>query len=286
MLSAVRGAGLLARLPGTMASMADTMRQLRALSSTVGRLREETRRFLETKDRELGEVESSIQAIQTSLTAAAAAPLPAAGGTKRPLDGRPEATNKRVREEVKLGDELRKEEKSAVKEEGAAGASFMVTADGYTEVYTDGACPNNGRGGARAGVGVYWGDHHPLNYSSRVEGDMQTNNVAEIQAAVVAIRQAVTAGRDKLIIHTDSEYLINCVTKWMQGWKKRGWKTASGQVAKNKEDLEKLDKLLLANKGLAIRWNHVRGHSNIPGNEAADRLAVAGAARGQEAAKW
>ena len=123
MLSAVRGAGLLARLPGTMASMADTMRQLRALSSTVGRLREETRRFLETKDRELGEVESSIQAIQTSLTAAAAAPLPAAGGTKRPLDGRPEAANKRVREEVKLGDELRKEEKSAVKEEGA---SFMV----------------------------------------------------------------------------------------------------------------------------------------------------------------
>ena len=95
----------------------------------------------------------------------------------------------------------------------------------------------------------------------------QTNNVAEIQAAVVAVRQAVTAGRDKLLIHTDSEYLINCVTKWMQGWKvggsaggfvtlsqKKGWKTASGQVAKNKDDLEKLDKLILANKGLVIRW--------------------------------
>jgi len=166
----------------------------------------------------------------------------------------------------------------------------QVTGDGFTEVYTDGACPNNGRGGARAGVGVYWGDHHPLNYSSRVEGDMQTNNVAEIQAAVVAVRQAVTAGRDKLLIHTDSEYLINCVTKWMQGWKKKGWKTASGQVAKNKDDLEKLDKLILANKGLVIRWNHVRGHSNIPGNEAADRLAVAGAnmAGGQQegASKW
>ena len=75
----------MAKFPGTMASMADTMRQLRALSSTVGRLREETRRFLETKDRELGEVEGSIQAIQTSLTAAAAAPLPATGGTKRPV---------------------------------------------------------------------------------------------------------------------------------------------------------------------------------------------------------
>ena len=63
----------------------------------------------------------------------------------------------------------------AIKGDGSCpggGDGVQVTADGYTEVYTDGACPNNGRGGARAGVGVYWGDHHPLNYSSRVEGDM------------------------------------------------------------------------------------------------------------------
>ena len=59
----------------------------------------------------------------------------------------------------------------------------------------------------------------------------QTNNVAEIQAGIVAIRQAVAARRSKLVIHTDSQFLISCVTQWMQGWKVRtkvregeGWK--------------------------------------------------------------
>ena len=46
-----------------------------------------------------------------------------------------------------------------------------MTADGFTEVYTDGACPNNGKSEARAGVGVWWGDGHGLNYSRRVTGD-------------------------------------------------------------------------------------------------------------------
>ena len=54
---------------------------------------------------------------------------------------------------------------------------------------------------------------------SRVPTCRQTNNVAEIQAGVVAIRQAVVAERKKLVIHTDSQFLIDCVTKWMQGWK-------------------------------------------------------------------
>ena len=47
----------------------------------------------------------------------------------------------------------------------------------------------------------------------------QTNNVAEIQAGIVAIRQAVAARRTKLLIHTDSQFLISCVTQWMHGWK-------------------------------------------------------------------
>ena len=47
----------------------------------------------------------------------------------------------------------------------------------------------------------------------------QTNNVAEIQAGIVAIRQAVAARRNKLLIHTDSQFLISCVTQWMHGWK-------------------------------------------------------------------
>ena len=49
--------------------------------------------------------------------------------------------------------------------------AFTVNHEGFTEVYTDGACPNNGKGGARAGVGVWWGAAHPLNYSRRATGD-------------------------------------------------------------------------------------------------------------------
>ena len=45
--------------------------------------------------------------------------------------------------------------------------------------------------------------------------------MAEIQAGIVAIRQAVAARRSKLVIHTDSQFLISCVTQWMQGWKVR-----------------------------------------------------------------
>jgi len=53
--------------------------------------------------------------------------------------------------------------------------------------------------------------------------------------------------------------------------------TASGQPVKNKDDLLVLDNLIQENKGLLIRWNHVKGHSNVAGNEAADKLAVEGA---------
>ena len=57
----------------------------------------------------------------------------------------------------------------------------------------------------------------------------QTNNVAEIQAGIVAIRQAVAARRTKLLIHTDSQFLISCVTQWMPGWKVRTKCQGAGQ---------------------------------------------------------
>ncbi|KAH7975544.1 hypothetical protein HPB52_003040 [Rhipicephalus sanguineus] len=64
----------------------------------------------------------------------------------------------------------------------------------------------------------------------------------------------------------------NGVTKWMDGWIKKGWKLSDGQAVKNKEDFLEL---LKAAEGLRVKWVHVRGHSGVPGNEQADRLAVA-----------
>jgi len=166
---------------------------------------------------------------------------------------------------------------------GSGGGFKFSVEDGYTQVWTDGACPNNGKGGARAGIGVYWGEGHKLNLAQRVVGDKQTNNVAEIQAATMSISQAMGAGIAMLQVNTDSQFLINCVTLWMENWKRKGWKTATGQGVKNKEDLVELDKLLQERK-VTIKWTHVKGHSDNKGNIEADKLAVKGANLGWTAA--
>lgn len=150
---------------------------------------------------------------------------------------------------------------------------FEVDQNGYVHVYTDGACENNGRVGARAGIGVWFADNHPLNYSERVRGRL-TNNTAEIQAATYAIELAKRAGIKKLLLHTDSQFLISCITVWIHKWKKNDWKLFDGGQVKNKDDLMALDEAL---EGISVKWDHVRGHRGNHGNEMADALARAGA---------
>lgn len=153
----------------------------------------------------------------------------------------------------------------------------FVTIDDFVHVYTDGACPNNGKGAAKAGIGVWWNHGHFLNLSKRVIGQKQTNNVAEIQAINMALTQAITAGVPKLQVNTDSQFVINSVTQWIPGWKRKGWKTASGQEVKNKDDFIELDRIMQRKGSMEIRWNHVKGHSDVEGNIEADKLAVEGA---------
>ncbi|XP_071646263.1 ribonuclease H1-like isoform X2 [Temnothorax longispinosus] len=154
-------------------------------------------------------------------------------------------------------------------------ADFIVDEDGYVDVFTDGACSSNGYKEARAGIGVWFRDNHPLNVSEPVEG-RATNNMAEIQAVTVAARQAKNAGIKKLKINTDSKFLISCITKWMPIWKRRGWKTVQGKPVINKTELEEMEKEL---NSLTIAWKHVNGHVGIYGNEMADKLARDGALR-------
>lgn len=152
---------------------------------------------------------------------------------------------------------------------------FKIDDDGFLIVFTDGACEGNGRHGARAGVGVFFGTGHPLNVSEPVRG-RATNNTAEIQACTYALELAQASGFNKVKVCTDSMFTINCMTKWIRNWQKNGWKKTSGEPVINKEDLTALDR---AANGLCVKWDHVKGHAGIPGNEAADRLAVAGAQR-------
>lgn len=153
--------------------------------------------------------------------------------------------------------------------------SFIRNEDGVVKVFTDGACVNNGRVGAKAGIGVWFNHGHPLNISAPVKGPA-TNNNAEIQAARYAISQAACANLNKLIIHTDSKFLINCITEWINKWKKNNWKLVNGDDVKNKVELVKLDEAL--QKLERVEWIYVRGHKGIEGNEMADKLARDGAA--------
>lgn len=82
-------------------------------------------------------------------------------------------------------------------------------------------------------------------------------------------------------IVTDSQYCINCVTKWYIGWEKNGWKNAKNQDVENQDLIrEILTKIRERQRfGTSTDFIWIKGHSEDPGNEAADRLAVAGAQR-------
>ncbi|KRX23562.1 Ribonuclease H1 [Trichinella nelsoni] len=142
----------------------------------------------------------------------------------------------------------------------------------FAVCYTDGACVNNGRLGARAGIGVYWGENDPRNISEPLKG-LQTNNRAEIEACSRAIEQAKRDGITHLEIRTDSKYVLKCVTQWMPKWRKNNWIKPDGEMVKNLEDLIYLDKLA---NSISVKWTYVVAHNGTEGNEKADMLAKRG----------
>ncbi|XP_041721571.1 ribonuclease H1 isoform X2 [Coregonus clupeaformis] len=135
-------------------------------------------------------------------------------------------------------------------------SSSSKSSDGFTYigdavvVYTDGCCSGNGKAGARAGIGVYWGRDHPLNVAEPLDG-RQTNQRAELQAACKALEQAKEMNIKKLVLYTDSKFTINGVTSWVKNWKLNNWRLNSGGPVINKEDFEKLDVL---NEELEVVW--------------------------------
>lgn len=90
--------------------------------------------------------------------------------------------------------------------------------------------------------------------SAQAVSGRATNNCGEIQAASLAIRLASEQNVPKLCINTDSQFLINSVTKWMPGWIRKGWKVASGGAVKNEIDFKELNALLQANQTMQIKW--------------------------------
>ena len=149
---------------------------------------------------------------------------------------------------------------------------------GEALVWTDGACSGNPGPGGWAAIVVPPGGGEPLERSG---GEPETtNNRMELMAALEGLR-SLPAGSTVTVV-TDSQLMLNSMTKWLPGWKRKGWKTAAGKPVKNQDLLEALEAEVA--RHAAVRWHWVRGHETGAGhahkalNDRADQLAVAAAA--------
>lgn len=153
-------------------------------------------------------------------------------------------------------------------------AKLQKTDHSTIEIWTDGACSSNGREDASGGIGVFFADGDPRNLSEALT-DRHTNQVAELQAAIRGIEICLNqSDAQRVLLHTDSKYVIDCVTKWIHAWHKNDWKTAKGYVVKNKALVSRLYELAFENdRGVSVEFKYVRAHDGNYGNEQADRLA-------------
>ena len=132
-------------------------------------------------------------------------------------------------------------------------------------IYTDGGCRGNpGPGG--------WGFlvFNPINGHAleRCGGEGETtNNRMEMMAAIMALKSLKKDGI-RVLLHSDSQYMIKAMTEWVEGWKARGWKKKDG-VLKNVDLLKELDAL---SQRFRVTWRWVKGHSGNRGNEHVDLL--------------
>jgi len=133
------------------------------------------------------------------------------------------------------------------------------------DIFTDGACSGNpGPGGW--GAILRFGEHEKeLNGSG---GSNTTNNRMEMQAVIEGLSSLKV--KCSITIHTDSKYVLDGVTKYLENWKLRGWKTSSKKDVKNIDLWKELDILLSKHE---VEWIWVKGHSGHVENERADILA-------------
>jgi ribonuclease HI len=148
-------------------------------------------------------------------------------------------------------------------------------------LYTDGSCINNGKKTANAGYAVVYPEQNNHSWGAPLElGESQTNQTAELRAIYEGLVRGKTLMGDpseiQARIYTDSEFSINCLTKWITGWKKKNWMTAEGKPVVHRIIIEKITAELACYSGHV--FTHVKAHTggtdeHSKWNQVADELA-------------
>ena len=138
-----------------------------------------------------------------------------------------------------------------------------------TTIHTDGASLNNGKMNARCGSGVWFAQNDPRNSASRIPGEKQSNQIGELAAAIIAIQATPPFG--PLEIVTDSKYVIDGLTVYLQEWEDQGW------IGTQNAPLFQSAAYLLRQRTATTTFKWVKGHQGNIGNEESDKLAREGA---------
>ena len=134
----------------------------------------------------------------------------------------------------------------------------------HVEIFTDGACKGNpGPGGW--GAVLRYGGHEKRLFGGEIH---TTNNRMELMAVIKALQALKRTSQVR--VTTDSQYVKNGISRWIQGWKRNGWKTAAKKPVKNVDLWQRLDEALARHE---VSWRWVKGHSGHAENERADQLA-------------
>ena len=144
---------------------------------------------------------------------------------------------------------------------------MSTASNNSVEIFTDGACKGNPGPGGWGALLRYKGQEKEL-----FGGELDTtNNRMEMMAVIEALR---TLKRPcEVILTTDSVYVKNGITSWIEGWKQKNWKTSAKKPVKNVDLWKRLDEEVSRHN---VEWHWVKGHSGHRENEIADQLANQG----------
>jgi len=194
--------------------------------------------------------------------------------TKKKLIGALNTLKKALDEEYLVGAFKKIEESinSMAEESGSPSVSLPTPILNSDEIalYSDGAC----RGNPGPGSWAFIAQNHEgeLVHSSSGVSKLTTNNKMELQGVIEGLLFVSDQPQNfkKIFFYTDSKYVVDGITSWVKGWKRRGWKKADKKAPENLEQWQELDQL---NEKFNVEFIWVKGHAGHPQNELCDRLA-------------